>query len=76
MEATDTNPDAVKPRVKDFTYYPLMGDGECAFRVRPRGARVETYRQCPRRGLVEMEGYRFCKRHAEYIRTIVSKDND
>lgn len=61
-------------RVKDFTYYPLS-EVFCAFRVLTSRKR-QTYRQCGRSPQIGIAGYRFCKRHAEYIRTIVSKDDE
>lgn len=55
-------------RVKDFTYYPLMSEGQCAFRV--KGKR-QTYSQCQKYARVGIEGYRFCLRHAEIVRNAV-----
>lgn len=53
-------------RVKDFTYYPLS-DTQCAFRVQTSKAK-QTYHQCARAPRISIEGYRFCKRHAEEVR--------
>lgn len=56
-------------RVKDFTYYPLMSEGQCAFRIK---GRRETYHQCQKYAQIGIEGHRFCKHHAEHVRTVIS----
>jgi hypothetical protein len=56
---------ATELRVKDFTYYPLLGSG-CAFRVENRGP-VNTYHRCPRIARRQLEDYKFCEKHAQLI---------
>lgn len=60
-------------RVKDFTYYPLVGESECAFRVVNRGS-VNTYHRCPRIARREVEGYGFCEKHATVVGREVKGD--
>lgn len=61
-------------RVKDFTYYPLLSDNQCAFRMLISKAK-QTYRQCPNYPRVGIEGYRFCAKHAEQIRKAVGNED-
>jgi hypothetical protein len=53
-------------RVKDFTYYPLMSDGDCTFRVENHGS-VNTFHRCPRYAKRKIEGYGFCEKHAAFV---------
>jgi len=61
----------MEKRVKDFTYYPLMSDTQCAFRIQnPRS--IKAHHQCPRYSRREIEGYSFCEKHAAVVEKAVN----
>ena len=57
-------------RVRDFTYYPL-NENQCAFRIEGTHRKRGTYHQCWRYPRVGIQGYQFCLRHAEVVRSKV-----
>jgi hypothetical protein len=55
-------------RVKDFTYYPIMSETDCAFRVENQKKKPSrAYHQCSHIARRVVEGYGFCEKHAQVV---------
>jgi hypothetical protein len=57
--------EVAKTRVKDLTYYPIMSDVDCAFRMENQKKKPSrTYHQYMHAAKRTVEGYGFCAKHA------------
>lgn len=69
---TDAPVGEAMKRVKDFTYYPLLYERMCSFAI-PRPKR--TWKQCDHTAREKIEGYGFCKKHADVVRPYAKVDH-
>lgn len=57
---------------REFTYYPIMSEGNCWFRIETiKGS--ETYHQCDDYARIPVASYWFCERHAKVVNDAIGR---